>query len=145
MKIPDLSLMKHIIDLVGRIFIAVIFLFEAYDSFRYWEETKRQMTESGLTWQQDMLLTCGISALVLGGILLLIGYRTTFGTILLLLYWIPVTMIVHDFWNHEPPELRLQSILFMKNLAITGGLLIVLVNGSGRYSIKRLLATTRVN
>lgn len=141
----DLSAMKHVIDLIGRIFIAVIFLFEAYDSLRYWEETKRQMTESGLTWQQDMLLTFGISALLLGGILLLIGYRTTFGSILLLLYWIPVTLIVHDFWNHEPPELRLQSILFMKNLAVTGGLLIVLVNGSGRYSIKRLLATTHVN
>ncbi|MCF8239163.1 MAG: DoxX family protein [Saprospiraceae bacterium] len=137
--------MKSIIDLIGRVFLSVIFLFEAYDSWRYWDETQRQMAESGLTWQPDLLLTCGIFALLLGGILLLIGYRTTFGTILLLLYWVPVTLIVHDFWNHPAPELRLQSILFMKNLAVTGGLLIVLVNGSGRYSIKRLLATTRVH
>lgn len=136
--------MKSIIDLIGRVFLAVIFLFEAYDSWRYWDETQRQMMECGLTWQQDLLLSGGIFALLLGGILLLIGYRTTFGTILLLLYWVPVTLIVHDFWNHPPPELRLQSILFMKNLAVTGGLLIVLVNGSGRYSIKRLLATTHV-
>ena len=136
--------MKHFIDLLGRICLAVIFLFEAYDSFRYFDETKQQMAEHGLVWQQDLLLSCAIMALLLGGILLLIGYRTTFGTILLLLYWVPVTFLVRDFWNQPPPELRLQSILFMKNLAVIGGLLIVMVNGSGRYSIKRLLATTHV-
>lgn len=136
--------MKNLVDLIGRMFLSVIFLFEAYDSARYFEETKRQMTEYGLTWQQDMLLVGAICALAFGGILLLLGYRTTFGVILLLLYWVPVTLMVHDFWNDSPPELRLQSILFMKNLAITGGLLIILVNGSGRYSVRRLLATTRV-
>ena len=96
--------MKHFIDLLGRICLAVIFLFEAYDSFRYFDETKQQMAEHGLVWQQDLLLSCAIMALLLGGILLLIGYRTTFGTILLLLYWVPVTFLVHDFWNQPPPS-----------------------------------------
>jgi len=51
---------------------------------------------------------------------------------------------LHDWWN-DPIEIqREQSILFMKNVAIIGGLLLVFVNGSGRYSIKRLFATTKV-
>lgn len=136
--------MKHFFDLLGRIFISVIFLFEAYDSLRYFKETKDQMTTAGLVWQQDLLLSGAIFVLILGGMLVLLGYRSTFGAILLLLYWVPVTVIAHDFWNRPPDELRLESIIFMKNLAITGGLLIILVNGSGRYSVKRLLATTRV-
>jgi putative oxidoreductase len=136
--------MKHFLDLLGRIFISVIFLFEAYDSMRYYRETRLQMAEFGLTWNPDLMLSSAIFLLLLGGTLVLIGYRTTFGAVLLLLYWVPVTLLVHDFWNKPPGELRLESILFMKNLAITGGLLIILVNGSGRYSIKRLLATTRV-
>jgi putative oxidoreductase len=51
---------------------------------------------------------------------------------------------VHSFWNDPIEVRRLQAILFMKNIAITGGLLMILVNGSGRYSIRRLFATTRV-
>jgi len=39
---------------------------------------------------------------------------------------------------------RIQAIMFMKNIAIMGGLLMIIVNGSGRYSIKRLLATLKV-
>ena len=136
--------MKSIVDLLGRIFLAFIFLYEAYDSIFYFQETKEKMTSYGLTWNQDLLLVGAIILLILGGSLLLLGYRTGFGVILLLLYWVPVTFIVHSFWNDPEPEARLNGILFMKNIAIIGGLMVVWVNGSGRYSIKRLFATTRV-
>ena len=76
--------------------------------------------------------------------LIWLRYRSTFGAMLLLLYWVPVTFLVHDFWNSPKEELRLESILFMKNMAIIGGLLMIVGKGSGRYSMRRLLATTRV-
>ncbi len=136
--------MKDIIDLIARILLAFIFLYEAYDSITYFKSTKAMMTEYGLTWRQDLLLSGAIFGLILGGTLILIGYRSGFGSFLVLLYWIPVTFIVHSFWN-DPQEIRrVEAIHFMKNLAITGGLLMVWVNGSGRYSVKRLFATFRV-
>ncbi len=136
--------MKDGLDLLGRILIAFIFLFEAYDSIYYFKNTKETMTNYGLTWNQDLLLYGAIFVLILGGILVLIGYRSSFGAILLLIYWIPMTFIVYSFWN-DPEELRrIQSLNFMKNLAIIGGLLIIIVNGSGKYSIKRIFATTKV-
>ena len=136
--------MKDVIDLIGRIFLSFIFLFEAYDTIAYTKATKEMMTDYGINWNQDLLIFGGVFVLLLGGTLLLIGYRSSFGSILLLLYWVPVTLIVHDFWNAGEEVRRIESIWFMKNLAITGGLLMVLVNGSGRYSIKRLFATSRV-
>jgi len=136
--------MKDLIDLIGRIFLAFLFLYEAYDSIFYFKETKVKMTQYGLTWNQDLLLIGAIILLLLGGTLVLIGYRTSFGAFLLLMYWVPLTFIIHSFWNDPEPHRRLQAILFMKNIAITGGLLMVWVNGSGRHSIKRLFATTRV-
>lgn len=136
--------MKHVLDLLGRIFIALIFLFEAYDSIWYSEENKAKMTEYGLTWRQDLLLYGAIFLLVVGGILLLIGYRVKLGALMLLAYWVPVTFIVHSFWNDPESIRRIQSILFMRNLGIVGGLLFVYVNGSGKYSIKRLFATSKV-
>lgn len=136
--------MKDITDLIARIFISLIFLFEAYDSIKFFKSTKALMTEYGIVWQQDLLLSGAIFLLILGGVLVLLGYRSSFGAILLLLYWVPVTFIVHSWWN-DPIELqRAGSIDFMKNMAIIGGLLMVFVNGSGRYSIRRLFATTRV-
>lgn len=153
--------MKHIAELVGRVLLSFIFLFEAYDSVFFFKETKLKMNFYGVSWNQDMLLYGAIVFLILGGILVLVGYRASLGAFLLLLYWIPVTFIVHDFWNvpfncnmHisctelniETDEIyrRLEAVLFMKNLAIIGGLLMILVNGSGKYSIRRLFATTRV-
>ena len=102
------------------------------------------MTLHGVTWNQDFLLYCAIFLLVTGGLMVLFGYRSTLGAILLLMYWLPVTFIVHDFWNCPKEILREESILFMKNIAIIGGLLMLAGKGSGRYSIKKLLATTRV-
>lgn len=146
---------------MGRILLSFIFLYEAYDSIFFFQQTKAKMIFYGLKWQPEFLLYSAIIVLVLGGLMILTGYRSSLGAFLLLLYWVPVTFIVHDFW-HVPdsckmsitcPEIgvageeiyrRMQGVLFMKNLAVTGGLLMVLVNGSGRYSIRRLFATTRV-
>lgn len=149
--------MKNIFDLIGRILLGFIFLFEAYDSIFYFAFTKEKMSYFGLTWNQDYLLISAIVLLILGGTLLLTGYRVQLGVIMLLLYWVPVTFTVHSFWN-DPYDCeaiypcydrieelrRLQSILFMKNLAITGGLLMVYANGTRKYSIKRLFATAKV-
>jgi len=136
--------MKDIIDLIGRILISIIFLYEAYDSIFYYKETKEVMTAYGFEGYQDFLIIASTICLVLGGTLLLIGYRSGFGSFLILLYWIPVTFIVHSFWNVPPEVQRIEAILFMKNLAIIGGLMLVYVNGSGRYSVKRLFATTKI-
>ena len=137
--------MKDTIDLIARIFIAMIFLFEGYDSIKFFKSTKEIMTGYGITWHQDMRLIVTIIFLILGGTLVLIGYRSGFGATLLLFYWIPVTFIVHSWWNDPIAIQREESIDFMKNIAIVGGLLMIIINGSGRYSIRRLFATTRVN
>ena len=136
--------MKDVIDLIGRILIGIIFIYEAVDSIIYFNKTKMTMTEYGLTFQQDILLIAAIFLLLFGGTLVLIGYRTTFGAVMILLYWLPVTFIVHSFWNDPESVRRLEAILFMKNIAITGGLLLVMVSTKGRYSVKTLLANTRV-
>ncbi len=136
--------MKDSIDLIARVFLAFIFFFEAYDSITHFKATKETMTNYGITWNQDILLSFCLFLLILGGILVLIGYRSSLGAIMLLIYFIPVTFILHSWWNDPGDIKRMQSILFMKNLAIMGGLLMVVVNGSGKYSIKRLFATTKV-
>lgn len=136
--------MKDIMDLMARIFLSLIFLWEAYDSIKYFKTAKESMTSYGITWRQDLLLGGAIFLMIFGGILILTGYRSKLGAVLLLLFYIPATFTIYSFWN-DPPELyRINSIQFMKNLAIIGGLMMIFVNGAGRYSVKRLFATTRL-
>ncbi len=136
--------MKDVLDLVGRILIAFIFLYEAYDSIAFFKQNKQTMTDYGITWNQDLLLYGSIFLLLLGGILILLGYRVSIGAFCLLLYWIPLTFILYSWWNDPEAVRRINSLMFMKNMAIAGGLLMLFVNGAGRYSVKRIFATTRV-
>lgn len=136
--------MRDVIDLIGRIFLSAIFIFEAFDTALYMDKTKETMARYGLGNSQEFLIYGAITLLITGGIMVLVGYRSTLGAFLLMLYFVPVTFLVHDFWNYPKAELRLQSILFMKNIAIIGGLMMLMGKGSGRYSIKKLFATTKV-
>jgi putative oxidoreductase len=102
------------------------------------------MAEYGIYWRPDFLLYTSIVALVIGAIMLLIGYRIRFGVWLLLLYWLPVTFIVYSFWNDPVTTQRLNAILFMKNIAIAGGLLMIAAHGGGKYSVQRLFVVSKL-
>ncbi len=136
--------MSHLYDIIGRIMMSAIFVFEAVDSILYAEQTKTTMGEYGIFWKQDLLLYASITMLLLGALLLLTGYRIKFGVLLLLLYWIPITCIVYSFWNDPAHIQRLNAIFFMRNIAIAGGLLILAANGGGKYSIKRIMRVSKI-
>ncbi len=131
--------MKDIAELLARIWIAFVFIYEALDALVFFNKTKATMTAYGIIWQQDLILKITIFILLVGGILVLIGYFASFGATLLLLYWLPMTLIVYSFWD-DPIELkRLHALYFMRNLALCGGLLLLISHGAGKYSIKRLI------
>src|SRR5690606_22398391 len=109
-------------DLIGRICISAIFLYEAYDSIVYFQSTKMTMAEYGLSWRPDLLLVSAITALIIGGICILIGFKASWGAFFLIIYWIPVTFVLYSFWDDPEPLQRINSTHFMKNLAILGGL-----------------------
>ncbi len=136
--------MKHVAELIARILLAGIFIYEAVDTILFYEETKAKMSAFNIVWQQDILLIVSISVLLIGGVLILTGYRVGLGGMLLLCYWIPVTFIAHSFWNFPKPEMRIEALIFMKNISIAGGVLLLMVNGSGKISVKRLLRVTRI-
>ncbi len=138
--------MKDIADLIGRIFLSTLFFFEAGDTSVYQEMTYKIMTKYGFVWQQDFLYYSAITVLAFGALLILIGYRSGLGVFLILLYWLPFTFVVYSFWMAPTLEQQhSEAAMFFKHLAIAGGLLLMYVNGAGKYSVKRLLATTKVS
>ncbi len=136
--------MKEIADLLGRIFLSTIFFYEVLDTTIFYSAAKEAMTNYGFTWMQDTVLIIVLLMLGIGAFLVAIGYFARVGATLLLLVWIPFTFIVYSFWNDAPDIQRISMLYFMRNLAIIGGLLLLLANGSGRYSVRRLIHVMRL-
>lgn len=73
-------------------------------------------------------------------ITLALGVATRYGALLGLLYIIIGTAMAHRYWEYPQAQQLIQYTNFTKNIAIFGGLLLVFVNGAGRFSIDRMLS-----
>ncbi len=136
--------MKDIADLIARVFIAIFFIYEGIDSILFFDNTIETMLNYGVTFYPNILLYTGIIALLLGGLMVLTGYYANIGAIILVSYWLPFTIIVYSFWNDPPDIQRINSLHFMINIALLGGLLLLVANGSRKYSVKRLIHVMRL-
>ena len=73
---------------------------------------------------------------LLGGLSVLLGYHARIGALLLALFLLPVTLIMHDFWNVTDPGMaHMQQVMFMKNVSMFGATLLLLHFGTGPLSI----------
>ncbi|MGB0864023.1 MAG: DoxX family protein [Saprospiraceae bacterium] len=129
--------MKNILDLIGRIFISFIFFFWAYDNISNPTTTKEMMVEYGLTYKTHSLFMTGVILMVLGSLSVLTGYRAKLGATFLALFLIPSTIYYSDLNNEIDQE------FLVRNFAIAGGLMMIMANGSGRFSIKKIFAGIR--
>lgn len=118
----------------ARLCIAAIFILAGVSKFMSFDQTAAYMASKGLT-MIPLFLFGAATIEILGGLLLVFGYKTRLAAIILILFLIPTTLIFHDFWNLSGADQAAQQIEFLKNLAILGGLLYVLAVGSGRCAL----------
>jgi putative oxidoreductase len=77
----------------------------------------------------------GVLALV-GGLSILFGYRAKVGAWLLVLFLVPVTLMMHNFWAVKDPMVaQMQMAMFMKNVSMLGGALLISQFGAGPLSL----------
>ncbi|HHP7245972.1 MAG TPA: DoxX family protein [Elainellaceae cyanobacterium] len=117
------------VPLVARIFLAVIFIQTGIDKVADFAGTQQQIASVGIPLAA-LVAVFTILFEIVGGISLVLGYKARIGAALLLLFLIPATLMFHNLIV-DPT----QTIQFMKNLAIMGGLLMVVAYGSGPISL----------
>jgi putative oxidoreductase len=83
------------------------------------------MASSGLPFAK-VLLALTIALEVGGGLLLILGRQTRWAALALALFTIPVTLVFHAFWSADAAQFQDQLTHFLKNLAIFGGLLLLI-------------------
>jgi len=119
------------IALVGRFLLAALFLMSGISKLTDTAGTAAHMTAAGIPYAEALAMV--------GAVSLVIGLLTRIGSVGLILFMIPTTVIFHGFWNYEGAERVPQMINFMKNLAIIGGLAIAVAFGAGRFSLDHVL------
>ena len=121
----------QIIELVGRVFISLIFLLAGVGKVFNYEGTISYMESFSVP---SYLLIPAIVVEILFPLLIIVGYKTKFSAMILALFAISLAIIFHtDFSN------QIELMSFLKNFAIAGGFLIIFVRGAGKYSIDQRL------
>jgi putative oxidoreductase len=119
--------------LIGRILFAILFLFSGIYKLIYFNIFLPGLVEKNVPLPYYALWIAAIIE-ILGGLALLVGWKVRCVAIILILYLIPVTIIMHDFWTAAGADWFTQQFHFFKNVAIIGGLLYIVACGGGLLS-----------
>lgn len=120
----------------GRILIAPLFLLSGFHKITGFSAVAATMAKAGMPFS-EVLAIGAIVFEVGGGLMVLLGWHARWGALLLVLFTIPATLLFHNFWAVDAAQYSGQLNHFMKNLAILGGLVYVMVAGSGPLSLKK--------
>lgn len=146
-----MNFVKYLTALLARFFLSAIFLVSGTSKIIYWQKTEEEWIKILTDWETALSFSTsvqiGISNLIawaplflilatllelLGGLFLLFGVRERLGAFLLILFLLPATIIFHQFWFIEGAARDIQIAFFLRNVAILGGLLMVILHGDAR-------------
>ncbi|UBM27119.1 DoxX family protein [Pseudomonas sp. p1(2021b)] len=127
---------RDIIILLARILLVILFILSGWSKLTGFEGTVGYMTSLGAP---APMLAAAVAVIMefAVGILLLLGFYTRPLAFLLALFVVGTALIGHPFWNMVDPERSANMTQFLKNMSITGGLLLLAVSGAGRFSLDR--------
>jgi len=112
--------------LVGRILIGGFFIIAGFNHFAQLKMMAGYAKMKGTPAPELAVGTSGI-LLLLGGLSLLLGFHPTIGVILLVIFLLPATFMIHNFWAVQDPQAKMNDLVnFEKNIAILGLLLMTL-------------------
>ena len=129
---------KQLIGLTGvagRVLLVGIFFMSAVgNKIPNFSQIAGYMASEGVPAPQVMLAGA-IAFLIVGSVLIAVGYQARVGAALLLVFLVAATYFFHDFWTFDDPaERQQQTIQFMKNASMMGAMLFIMANGAGAWS-----------
>jgi len=119
--------MNKYIDLFGRILLSVIFLMSGFNKIGSYALTQGFMASQGVP---GILLPLVIALEIVGPILIIIGWHTRLIALALAGFSVLAAVLFHMVFSDQ-----IQMIMFMKNITIAGGFLLLVAHGAGEISV----------
>ena len=123
---------QKVSELAGRILLAAIFLISGLGKITAFAGTAAYMASLGVP---GALLPAVIAIEVLGAIAIIAGWKTRITALLLAGFTLLTGLLFHSNFADQ-----VQMIMFLKNVSIAGGFLLLVANGSGPLSVDHRLA-----
>ena len=125
----------YIVEFFGRILLSALFLVEGVRKFFFQEETIMYMEDYGVP---EILFFPSLGLEIAFPILLIVGYKTRFSASIMALFTLTVALIFHTNFENQ-----MESIMFLKDIAIAGGFLIIAANEPKICSVDYFLKSKR--
>ena len=121
--------MNNILNLIGRILISSVFLISGFNKINQYDETIEWMESFGVP---GILIIPAILLEIIGSLMIIIGYKTRVIATLFSIFCITLAIIFHNDFSDQ-----MQLVAFLKNLALAGGFLFLVVSGPGKISLDK--------
>jgi putative oxidoreductase len=118
---------------VARVLLAAIFVISGFGKFADLGGTAGYIASVGLPLPQ-VLAVAAASLELVGGVMLIVGWQARWAALALAVFTFVASLLFHNFWAMPAEQQFMQQLMFMKNLAITGGLLFAFGTGPGGLS-----------
>jgi len=129
-----MSFGENIAPLVGRGLIALFFALTGLQQLQDWSGARMNLLAHGLH-PPDVFLAVAMVLEFGCAAALLLGFRTRLAALALFILTLTASVALNDFWKIDDAEhAYMQQQLFLRNLAIAGGLLVIFGMGAGRWS-----------
>ncbi|WID95898.1 DoxX family protein [Bosea vestrisii] len=115
--------------LIGRILLALMFVLAGWSKISGYAGTQAYMGSAGVP---AILLPLVIVVELIGGLMIVVGYKTRLAALVLFAFTIAASVLFHMNWAAP-----MQQQIFLKNLAVAGGFLVLFAAGAGRYSVDK--------
>ena len=117
----------HIVEFLGRVLLSTLFLVEGIGKISMQEDVIMYMEDYGVP---EILFVPAIVLEILFPLLLIMGYKTKWAASVMALFTFTVAIIFHTDFSEG-----MQMIFFLKDIAIAGGFMIIIVYGPGKISL----------
>ncbi len=119
---------------IARILLALMFVLAGISKLSGLEGTAGYIASRGLPAPMLLAVAAAVVELV-AGVLLIIGWQARWAALALAAFTVVASVIFHNYWAVPAAQQMTQQLMFMKNLAVTGGLLLVFAFGAGTLSL----------
>ncbi len=124
-----------ILVFLGRLCFSAIFILASFNHFT--QGAIDYAAAQGVP-MPGLLVPCSGLLALFGGLSILFGYKARLGAWMIVLFLLPVTVMMHNFWQVQDPVMAgIQLIMFMKNVSMLGGALLIAYFGAGPFSVDR--------
>jgi putative oxidoreductase len=119
---------------VARVLLALMFVLSGFGKLTGLEGTAGYIASKGLPAPMLLAVAAGVVELV-AGVLLIVGWQARWAALALAGFTVVASVIFHNYWAMPAEQQMMQQLMFMKNMAVVGGLLVVFAFGAGSLSL----------